>query len=418
MQFHPRCLRQFLSLLLILISTTTAIAQPPIPEAKITEADVVRLALHRAPVTDALAGAIASQQAKRSIAEAYVNPRIIYMREQTFGTFGSGENYLSVAQAISLGDKRRNYAAAGQLRILAAEQDGDAKRLAIAADARMKFYEVLYCQLRVTALERWNDHVSEALRVVTRRAQGGDVALYDQKRIEREQNVAQARLATSKAVLVGAGGRLRSIIDDSTTVLVATGPMLPETEPATVAALRQAASTRPDLTALHLELQAAARTQAAAARWWLPDLQLEAGWKGVDLGNGQRTDGFLLGVSMTMPLWDQSTGLVRAAQADAQIARARRALLESELNGELTSTRAEALELRSIAVTQQTKISALSTDLIRITSIGYEGGELGVLELLDAYRGVADDELAVVDMAYAARQAQLALDKLTGTGKQ
>ena len=66
---------------------------------------------------------------------AYPNPQITYVREQTFGAFGTGEDYLTVAQTIDLGNRRGLHGEAGEARARAAEQDGEAWQLAIAAEA-------------------------------------------------------------------------------------------------------------------------------------------------------------------------------------------------------------------------------------------------------------------------------------------
>ena len=89
-------------------------------------------------------------------------------------------------------------------------------------------------------------------------------------------------------------------------------------------------------------------------------------------------------------------------------------MLQAELTGELAGVRAEAIRLRVAATALRDQTATASRELVRMASLGYEGGELGVLELLDAYRGAVDDDLAVFEMELAARGARLELDRLTG----
>jgi len=401
-----------------LLFAATAIAQEADAPAALTERDVVSRALERAPVTDAIEGEVAIEEGRGRAASAYLNPQLSYMREQTFGTFGTGEDYLSVAQVIDLGNRRGLHGEAGDARARAARREGDATRVSIAADARVRFYEVLYRQDRVAALEGWTLRIDEALAIVTRREQRGDAATYDRRRLERERAVATGRLETERAALERASARLRALLGAGAGVTSArvTGTLLPEDEPVALATLRASSSSRPDLLALDLRIEAASLDRTAASRWWVPDLRLEGGWKGVDLGRQGRTDGFLLGASLSIPLWDQSSGLARIAEGEARAARGRRALLESELDGELGGARAEAVRLRRAATEFREQTGAASGDLVRIASAGYEGGELGLLELLDAYRGAADDSLSALDMEHAARRARIELDRLTGAG--
>lgn len=414
----PTVARCFVVAMATLLFAATASAQEADAPAALTERDMVSSALQRAPLTDAIEGEVAIEEGRGRAASAYPNPQLSYMREQTFGTFGTGEDYLSVAQVIDLGNRRGLHGEAGDARARAARREGDASRLAIVAEARLRFYEVLYRQDRVAALEGWLARIAEALAIVTRREQRGDAATYDRRRLERERAVATGRLETERAALERASARLRALLGPGAGVASArvTGTLLPEDEPVALATLRASSSSRPDLLALDLRIEAASLDRTAASRWWVPDLRLEGGWKGVDLGRQGRTDGFLLGASLSIPLWDQSSGLARIAEGEARAARGHRALLESELDGELGGARSEAVRLRRAATEFREQSGAASGDLVRIASAGYEGGELGLLELLDAYRGAADDSLSALDMEHAARRARIELDRLTGAG--
>jgi cobalt-zinc-cadmium efflux system outer membrane protein len=401
-----------------LLFAATASAQEADAPAALTEREVVARALERPPLTDAIEGEVEIEEGRGRAASAYPNPQLSYMREQTFGTFGTGEDYLSIAQIIDLGNRRGLHGEAGDARARAARREGDATRVTIAADARVRFYEVLYRQDRVAALEGWTLRIDEALVIVTRREQRGDAATYDRRRLERERAVATGRLETERAALERARARLQALLArgaGGASVRV-TGTLMPESDPAGLPTLRATSGSRPDLLALDLRIEAASLDRTAASRWWVPDLRLEGGWKGVDLGRQGRTDGFLLGASLSIPLWDQSSGLARVAEGEARAARGRRALLESELDGELGGARSEAVRLRRAAAEFREQTTAASGDLVRIASAGYEGGELGLLELLDAYRGAADDSLSALDMEHAARRARIEIDRLTGAG--
>jgi cobalt-zinc-cadmium efflux system outer membrane protein len=401
-----------------LLFAATASAQEADAPAALTEREVVARALERPPLTDAIEGEVEIEEGRGRAASAYPNPQLSYMREQTFGTFGTGEDYLSIAQIIDLGNRRGLHGEAGDARAGAARREGDATRVTIAADARVRFYEVLYRQDRVAALEGWTLRIDEALVIVTRREQRGDAATYDRRRLERERAVATGRLETERAALERARARLQALLArgaGGASVRV-TGTLMPESDPAGLPTLRATSGSRPDLLALDLRIEAASLDRTAASRWWVPDLRLEGGWKGVDLGRQGRTDGFLLGASLSIPLWDQSSGLARVAEGEARAARGRRALLESELDGELGGARSEAVRLRRAAAEFREQTTAASGDLVRIASAGYEGGELGLLELLDAYRGAADDSLSALDMEHAARRARIEIDRLTGAG--
>lgn len=412
----PSVARSFACALLAVTSASVAGAQDSSAAPSLTENEVLVRVLGRAALNDVLEGTVVAEEGRARGASAYPNPQLSYMREQTFGAFGTAENYLSVAQTVDIGNRRGLASQAGDARSRAARRDGDAVRLSVAADARQRFYELLYRRRRVAALESWAAHVTDALTIVTRREQRGDVATYDRRRLERERAVAAARLGAERAALAGAEARLQALLGTEISRMSIAGTLLPDSDPKPLQTLRASSSSRPDVRALDLQIEAASLDRNAASRWWLPDLRLEGGWKGVNLGSGGRTDGFLLGASFSLPLWDRSSGLARIAEGEARAARGRRALIAAEFDGEFGGAREEAVQLRRTASEFREQTNSASGVLVRMTSAGYEGGELGVLELLDAYRGAADDELTALDMEQAARRARIELDRLTGAG--
>lgn len=393
----------------LLLVTGIARADGP---ASLNEHEAVARALARAPLADALDGSIEAESGRARSAGALPNPELSYSREQTFGSSGTAEDYLTVSQSFDLGARRSLRARAGVTRVQAARQDTGAVRLALAAEARVRFYEFVYRLERMPVLERWAARVGEALQAVQKRERRGDVAAYDRRRLEREQSVAAGRLATEHTALARARARLGALIGEDAPATV-TGPLLPDADPAPLAKLRASGARRPDLLALDRLGEAARDEGIAAGRWWLPDLRLDAGWKGVDLG-AARSDGYVFGVTLALPLWDRSGGQAQTAAGEARRATGRRALLESELDGELGGARAEAVQLRAAAIDFRTQSAAHTTELVRMATVGYGAGELGLLELLDAYRGAADDELAAIDMEHQARRARVDLDLLTG----
>ena len=381
-----------------------------------TERDVVMRALSRAPFGEALAGEMAIAEGRGRAMGAYPNPQLSYVREQTFGALGTGEDYLTLAQLIDLGNRRGLLREAGSVRTRAAQREGEMARAALTSDARLRFYAVLHRQRRVEALTDWTARITDALAIVARREQRGDAAVYDRRRLERERAVATGRLEIERAALERAAGRLLALLgtDAQQLVVEVAGTLLPEAEPAPLTLLTRASEARPDLQALSLRDEAAALERRAASRSFIPDLRLEGGWKGVELRRQGRADGFLLGASLVIPLWDQAQGQKRIAEGESLAARGRRGLIAAEISGELAGARAEAVRLLHAAGRFRQETSAASADLERIAGAGYAGGELGLLELLDAYRGGAEDALTTLDMELAARTARIELDRLTG----
>lgn len=389
-------------------------AQESAPGAKtLTEVEVVLQALSRGALADLLEGGVAVEEGRARTESAFANPEISYAREQTYGSAAELQGTLSIAQSFDIAGRRGLRREAGAARAEAARRDADGVRLGVVAEARTRFFDLLHRQLRTSALESWLRHVEQALSVVKRREERGDVATYDRRRLEREQFVATARLAAERASLERAAARLQALLGEPAPLAV-TGELLPESDPAALAELRTKSRSRPDLMSLDLRVRASDLEGRAAGRWWLPDLRIEGGWKRVDLPGAERSDGYVAGASLALPLWDRSWGLSRAAAGEAQRARGERGLLEAELVGELAGARTEAVQARRAAADLRAHVGSTSADLMRMAVAGYAGGELGVIELLDAYRGSIDDELSALDLERDARRARIELDRMTG----
>lgn len=403
----PSASRFFFLVISTLAATATANAQDM---PRLTERDAVSRALARPAVADLIEGEAAREEGRGRSAGAYPNLELSYAREQTFGDLGSAEDLVTVAQTFDFG-RRALRSDAGAVRASAARRDGESLRLAIAAEARERFYELLHLEARVAACETWRGRIGEALAIVARREAAGDAARYDRRRFEREQAVAVARLESEIAARERARGRLASIAGAFGSV---SGELLPSSPIPALAELGRGARSHPDLAALELRLEAASIDRSAASRSWFPDLRLEAGWKGVDLGAQGRTDGFFAGATLVLPLWDHGAGLDQEAEGEARVAAAERALREAEIDSELPGLRAEAERLAEAA--RRFRAAMDENDLLAIAAGGYQGGELGLLELLDAYRGAADDELLALELAFAARRARIELDRISGRG--
>lgn len=399
----------------ILAATSAASAEEP-AAMLLTETDVIHRAVERAPLGDAMAGAVDVQRGVALAVSAYPNPIAAYWREQTFGPLGTKEDYASLTQFIDLGNRRGLRGEAGEARARAAALEGKALRLSVAAEARLRFGDAIHRERRSAALRLWIERIDGALAVVAKRTARGDAAIYDRRRLHREQIVATARLESEEAARERALLRLRAIIGARAPVTIApSGTFLPDADPPAIASLRARAERRPDFLALDAYRNAAELERRAASRWWIPDLRLEGGFKGVDLGAQGRSDGFLAGAALVLPIWDRSAGFRIAAQGEARAASGRRGLALMELDGELAGSYAEAVRLRRAAIRFRGEATAASSDLVRIANAGYAGGEMSVIELLDAYRGAADDELTALDMELAARRARIELDRLSGT---
>lgn len=119
------------------------------------------------------------------------------------------------------------------------------------------------------------------------------------------------------------------------------------------------------------------------------------------------------GISAPFPLFDRNRGNISAAQAELNAAEARldAARLEAETGGLAAAARADAAGSRLTAARDGERTAE---EAYRLTRIGYEGGKLDLVELLNARRALADARAQTVDAAVERLSAQAALARLLG----
>ena len=408
----PRCSQRVLLAFALLSPATVQAA----PAAMVDEPTVVRRALARTAISDIVEGDVEAARATAVELRTWQNPELAYTREQTYGTAGTGEDYLWLAQTFDIGGRRSLRGRAAMLRSEGVAARGESFKILLAAEVRQRYHEVLYRRLRAEALAIWSQRLGTALTAIAAREKAGDVALYDRRRLERELALARAREEVEATALVKAWARLAALSElDAAAPQAVPGNLLPATRPEPADQYLARAATRPDIRALERAEAATELDHKAASRARVPELTLGAGWKGVQY-TGLRSDGFVVNAAVTLPVVDRGQGPRRRAMAEGQVLRGRVTLARQELAGEILGLRAEADRLHVLAETFTRERRRDADDLMRIADAAYRGGELGILELLDAFRGAVDDELQGLELALLARRARIELERAAGGG--
>ena len=86
----------------------------------------------------------------------------------------------------------------------------------------------------------------------------------------------------------------------------------------------------------------------------------------------------------------------------------------ADLNARMAGLAVHARMLAAAAARLRSDGAKAHPALIRTAEAAYAGGELGLLELLDAHDAVTQDQLRALDLERAARAAALELRALTG----
>lgn len=383
------------------------------PQTTLSEAEAVRLGMARSDLAELEQGAVNAAEADLLAAGQIPNPTLSYNRDRLGGASDTTEQSWMLSQTFDLSGKRKLYREAAGRRVEIASAGNASRRSELAAEIRRGFYDVLFKQEVIRVTETWTRQFVRVEGMVGKLARAGEASGYDRRRLARERQAADARLAGERAELGRVLTRLAVLTGTQLDPIVA-GELLPPMLPA-IEATRIRLEQRPDLLALSLAASAAdldgrAAKQAAA----IPDLTVGIGPKWIDNGIS-RDNGFALSLSISLPLFDrQQAGRQRAA-AEAQQARAEYRLVRTRAEGELSGLTRQAEALRTAAVDYRSHTLAASPELLRIAEAAYRGGESSLLELLDAYRGALESETAALELEKRAREARIEYDLITGS---
>lgn len=386
------------------------------PSRPLTEAESIRLALERPAVQLLAEGRIALARSDVTAAGRWSNPEIEYSREEVDRQpKDSTEEFYWLSQRFELSGQRGLHKEAAERRVQAASLGTEADRVEIEADTRARFYRVLHQQERLGAIEDWTGRLAAIGEVIRKRHAAGEVAGYDTLRLSTEQSSARAALRKEQASYKRAWAELASLLGGAEAISAydgVAGRLLP-VAPTSLEAMLEAVARRPDIVKLAEEAAAHDLEKRAGERGWVPELTLGVGYKTVDDDLGTDS-GPMIAAGITVPLFDRGQADQQRASAGAAIARSQYRLALAAAEGEVRGRWREVTDLTSAAWDQHRAAREEAARLVKIAEVAYRGGEIGILELLDAYRGVHDAELQALETAVVARRTQIALDRLTG----
>lgn len=384
-------------------------------QTPLTEAEAVRLGLARADLANLERGAVQAAEAEVLAAGLFPNPTLSYSRDRVDGSPDSVEQTWMLGQTFDLSGRRGLHREAASRRLASVTAGNAARQLDMAAEIRRSFHDVLFRQQTIRATETWAQRFAQIEGTVTKLARAGEASGYDQRRLSRERQTAEARLAAERAELDRSGARLMALTG-ATDAPRLEGALLPSLPPPVETALT-GLDQRPDLQALSRRAEAADLDGRAARRGGIPDVTVGIGPKSVDNGS-TRDNGVALSLSVPLPVFDRQQAGQQRAAAEALQARAEYRLAKARAEGELRGLHRQAQGLRATAIDYRSRAVSASPDLLRIAETAYQGGESSLLELLDAYRGALETETTALELEKRARDARIEFDLLTGSVDQ
>lgn len=326
---------------------------------------------------------------------------------------GGVETTLMLSQLIELGGKRdaRVAAALGDYDTMRWERE--AARLELLSETTLSFVEAISVQRRIQLLDRQATALEKLLPLMQRRVEAGasspseatrTQAAVGMAKLERER--ARLALAVARRDLAALMGR---DVPDFTSVSGDFGRVV---RPAPLDALIKAIDDNPQLmkwTAIRAQRDG----ELLVARLKpIPDVTASVGWRYYS-DNGESA--VRLGVSMPFPVFDRNRGSIREAQENSQKAHAERSANRLALIAVVAKAHDTATsQLQQLDLVRKTILPAARQTLSTIET-GYGQGRFTVLEILDAYRTVADAELMEHEALASFHAAVATIEGLTAS---
>ncbi len=379
--------------------------------AELTEKEAVQKFLAESPHNRESTAGVASVEAEIRGWSLWPNPTATYSRE------GAGlTEIVQYEQPLPIAGRLSLLRQAGAAAVGAAQSQAGRTRWELISDLRSAFYLLLAAQEREAAVRGAIGELDEIVRILRRREQEGEGSSYDRLRAERERSEIETEIAAASISATQARSQLASFfaLETEPAGIGAQGRVESDAPlPSTTDLYARAVAVRGDLIAQRRQADSLNFRRRAAERLRIPEPSFAAGIKRGEVG--QRTPlGTYVAVTVPLPLFNRGATETARLRAETERSEARRAVLEQRIRAEISAARAVVEQRRRTLNEYRTGVHAQGRQLEQIARTAYQEGEIGILELLDAYRVSLQSRLRALDLASAARQAEIELERVVG----
>jgi cobalt-zinc-cadmium efflux system outer membrane protein len=402
-----------LGVCLILSSDHVAFAQAAGPPGgALTESEALRRLAQHDPRIRAIRARIDETRALQSGRVVRANPSVSFSRESVGDAH---DGFLLGRQEIDVSGRLGRLREAGRLALRAAEAEARQQIVERQALLRHTFVAALLAQERVASFESGIRDLQQLLDVLRTRETAGEGSSYDRLRGQRALADMEADLGLALIARADAQGRLAAMLGGGSGQVAEVSNSLEPAPPAAhvSALIEHALANRGDLQAEQMSLEQYRVEQSAAKRLAIPTPTLTGGLKRSSVDEHARS-GYLFSLDLSVPLFNRGQPAASLAAAQTVSSEARLAAVRQQIDAEVRTAHTTLTIHHQRSAQYRAATMEVTELLATVARIGYEEGELGILELLDAVRQTMDGRLRLLDLAASARRAAIELDRATG----
>lgn len=381
---------------------------PALP-AQVTLPELLELVRWRNPTLAAERLRIDAARADLITAGTLPNPTLSTSRQR--GTPGeASEREVAIEQPLPIFGQRGLRQENARLGIRTTQAQRDAAVADMLRTAARAYIALQVAQERERSWREAEADFERAARIVIGQVEAGARSRYERTRIEVEAAAIASRTDELQAATAEAAAQLAALVGTPGWRPVAAGrPALPPVLPGTGVLWLQAQERLPAVRA--------ALAEEAQARQRIEVERREA-WPVPAIGVGRLRDGEgrhnIIGVSVTIPLFDRNQGPIARARAEADEQRLRREAVLREAEAELQRAADQYQRRRQLAERYERQAMALLPELRRMAQDAYTLGSGGILEFIDALQAVTERQATYLDLLETALQADQDLQAASG----
>jgi cobalt-zinc-cadmium efflux system outer membrane protein len=380
------------------------------PAQEWTEAAVIQKFLDQSPQAREVRARVAVAEAEMRGRSLYPNPSVNYSREGAGRTeFFQAEQVLPVSGRLNL------LRQAGAAMVRATEADGSFSLWQTRSSLRQAFYRVLAAEQRESIHLESLKEIENVIRVLVDREREGEGTKFDRLRTERERAEMQAELALLRAATALERAQMLAFLPPGVGIAALTGKI--ETTLVALNAkelIERAFAVREDYRAEQRRLEQYRLEQRAAERLRFPEPVVNVGLKRADVGERRTANGPVVGISIQLPLFNKGQTEVARYSAEQERLSARLETLSQQIRAAIEGA-VLAFNVRQGARNEyRSQLAESGPELVRIATVGFQEGEIGILQLLDAYRVQRQGQLRMLEIDAEVKAVQIELERVVG----
>ncbi len=380
------------------------------PAQEWTEAAIIQKFIDQSPQAREVRARVAVAEAEVRGRSLYPNPSVNYSRE------GAGRTeFFQAEQVLPVSGRPNLLRQAGVALVRATEADGSFSLWQARTSLRHAFYRVLAAQQRESVHTEGLKEIEGVIRVLVQREREGEGTKFDRLRTERERAEMQAELALARAESALERAQMLAFLPAGTEIAAVTGAIeTPPLPPDANELTRRALAIREDYRAEQRRLEQYRLEQRAAQRLRFPEPVVNAGLKRAEVGEGRIANGPFVGITIPLPLFNKGQTEVARYAAEQERLSARLETLSRQIRAAIEGG-AQTFHVRQQARNEyRRQLAESGPELVRIAMVGFQEGEIGILQLLDAYRVQRQAQLRMLEIDAVLKEAQIELERVVG----